>query len=120
MTARPSGWETRRTARHWHCSWPVIWRDTSRADGALSAGHQNVSSWKHPEILTDGKLNSQSTIAALMENDDAKAVVEKFLPGFAANEQAKAAYGMTFGKIGPMLGLPDEALQGLLSALDTL
>lgn len=89
-------------------------------DGALSAGHQNVSSWKHPEILTDGKLNSQSTIAALMENDDAKAVVEKFLPGFAANEQAKAAYGMTFGKIGPMLGLPDEALQGLLSALDTL
>ena len=51
---------------------------------------------------------------------DAKAVVEKFLPGFAANEQAKAAYGMTFGKIGPTLGLPDEALQGLLSALDTL
>ena len=89
-------------------------------DGALSAGHQNVSSWKHPEILTDGKLNSQSTIAALMENDDAKAVVEKFLPGFAANEQAKAAYGMTFGKIGPTLGLPDEVLQGLLSALDTL
>ena len=89
-------------------------------DGALSAGHQNVTSWKHPEILTDGKLNSRSTIAALMENDDARAVVEKFLPGFAANEQAKAAYGMTFGKIGPMLGLPDEALQGLLSALDTL
>ena len=89
-------------------------------DGALSAGHQNVTSWKHPEILTDGKLNSRSTIAALMENDEARAVVEKFLPDFAANEQAKAAYGMTFGKIGPMLGLPDEALQGLLSALDTL
>ena len=89
-------------------------------DGALSAGHQSISNWKHPEILTDGKLNSQSTIAALMENDDAKAVVEKFLPGFAANEQAKAAYGMTFGQIGSMLGLPDAALQGLLSALDNL
>lgn len=79
-------------------------------DGALSAGHQSISSWKHPEILTDGKLNSQSTIAALMENDDAKAVVEKFPPGFAANEQAKAAYGMPFGQIGSMLGLPDAAL----------
>ena len=60
-------------------------------DGALSAGHQSISSWKHPEILTDGKLNSQSTIAALMENDAAKVVIENFLPGFSANEQAKAA-----------------------------
>ena len=24
-------------------------------DGALSAGHQNMSSWKHPEIIADGK-----------------------------------------------------------------
>lgn len=89
-------------------------------DGALSAGHQSISSWKHPEILTDGKLNSQSTIAALMENDAAKVVIENFLPGFSANEQAKAAYGMTFAQIGPMLGLPDSAMQGLLAALDNL
>lgn len=89
-------------------------------DGALSAGHQSVSSWKHPEILTDGKLNSKSTIAALMENDAARAVVERFLPGFAENQQAKQAYGMTFGQIGPMLGLPEEALNGLLNALDNL
>ena len=89
-------------------------------DGALSAGHQSISSWKHPEILTGGKLNSQSMIAALMENDTAKAIIKKYLPGFAANEQAKATYGMTFGKIGPMLGLPDQALQGLLAALDNL
>ncbi len=89
-------------------------------DGALSAGHQSISSWKHPEILTDVKLNSQSTIAALMENDAAKVVIENFLPGLSANEQAKAAYGMTFAQIGPMLGLPDSALQGLLAALDNL
>ena len=89
-------------------------------DGALSAGHQSISSWKHPEILTDGKLNSQSTIAALMENDAAKVVIENLLPGFSANDQAKAAYGMTFAQIGPMLGLPDSALQGLLAALDNL
>lgn len=89
-------------------------------DGALSAGHQSVSSWKHPEILTDGKLNSQSTIAALMENEAAKAVVEQYLPGFADNQQEKAAYGMTFGKIGSMLGLPETALKALLDALDNL
>ena len=89
-------------------------------DGALSAGHQSVSSWKHPEILTGGKLNSQSTIAALMENEAAKAIVEQYLPGFADNQQAKAAYGMTFGKIGPMLGLPETALKALLDALDNL
>ena len=32
----------------------------------------------------------------------------------------RAAYGMTFAQIGPMLGLPDSALQGLLAALDNL
>ena len=93
---------------------------TIPVDGALSAGHQSISSWKHPEILTGGKLNSQSTIAALMENEAAKAIVEQYLPGFADNQQAKAAYGMTFGKIGPMLGLPETALKALLDALDNL
>ena len=89
-------------------------------DGALSAGHQSISSWKHPEILTGEKLNSKSTIAALMENDAAKAVVEKYLPGFAQNQQAKQAYGMTFGQIGPMLGLPEEALDAMNEELDRL
>jgi len=89
-------------------------------DGALSAGHQSISSWKHPEILIDEKLSSQSTIATLMEDNTAKAVIEKFLPGFAANEQVKAAYGMTFRQIGSMLGLPEDALQNLTAALDNL
>lgn len=89
-------------------------------DGALSAGHQSISSWKHPEILTGEKLNSKSTIAALMENDAAKAVVEKYLPGFVENQQAKQAYGMTFGQIGPMLGLPEDALNAMSEELDRL
>lgn len=89
-------------------------------DGGLAAGHQNVSSWKHPEILTGGKLSSQSTIAALMENETAQAVVEHFLPGFAENQQAKQAYGMTFEQLGQMLGLPEEAKDRLLDALDNL
>ena len=70
--------------------------------------------------MTGGKLNSQSTIAALMENETAKAIVEQYLPGFADNQQAKATYGMTFGKIGSMLGLPETALNALLDALDNL
>lgn len=58
-------------------------------DGALSAGHQSISSWKHPEILTDGKLNSQSTIAALMENDAAKVVIENSCPAFPPMSRQK-------------------------------
>jgi hypothetical protein len=38
-----------------------------------------VTSWKHPEILTEGKLNADSTIAAIMENTDAKAIVNSSL-----------------------------------------
>lgn len=89
-------------------------------DGALSAGHQNVSTWKYPEILTGGKLNAESTIAAIMENEAAAAIVEKYLPGFSANEQVKAAYGMTFGAIAPMLGLPQQTMEDLLAELNKL
>lgn len=124
-TARQSGWATRRSAPHWHFSLPAVWHGTSPVQPSRWTVHclpgtVSVSSWKHPEILTDGKLNSQSTIAALMENEAAKAVVEQYLPGFADNQQAKAAYGMTFGKIGSMLGLPETALKALLDALDNL
>lgn len=89
-------------------------------DGALSAGHQNVTSWKHPELLTGAKLGSDSTIAAIMGNEAGAAIVEKYLPGFASNEQAKQAYGMTFQALAPMLGLPEQAVQGLLSELGAL
>ncbi len=66
-------------------------------DGALSAGHQSISSWKHPEILTGGKLNSQSTIAALMENEAAKAIVSSICPALPRISRQKPPYGMTFG-----------------------
>lgn len=89
-------------------------------DGALSAGHQNVTTWKHPEILTDGKLNAESTIAALLENKKAAGIIDKYLPGFAQNEQAKPALGMTFGKLAPMLGLPQQVVDSLLAELDNL
>ena len=42
------------------------------------------------------------------------------LPGFATNEQVKAAYSMTFGALAPMLGLPTEAIEDLLRELNAL
>lgn len=58
-------------------------------DGALSAGHQSISSWKHPEILTDGKLNSQSTIAALMEMMPLKSLLKISCPAFPPMSRQK-------------------------------
>ncbi len=89
-------------------------------DGALSAGHQNVSSWKHPELLTGEKLSSSSTIARIMENEQGRAIVERFLPGFFNQPQISQASGMTFKTIGPMLGLDEGSLQQLFLALDAL
>ena len=89
-------------------------------DGALSAGHQNISSWKHPELVTGEKLSAESTIAAIMDSQAGAAIVEKYLPGFAANEQVKQAYGMTFKALAPMLGLPEQVLESMLSELNSL
>lgn len=89
-------------------------------DGALSAGHQNITNWKHPELVTGGKLGAESTIAAILDSEAGAAVVEKYLPGFAANEQAKPAYGMTFKALAPMLGLPEQIVEAMLAELDTL
>ena len=89
-------------------------------DGALSAGHQNITQWKHPELATGAKLSSDSTIAAILADERGLAIVNTFLPGFIDNAQAKQAYGMTFRALAPMLGLPDDVLQDLISALDQL
>ncbi len=93
-------------------------------DGALSAGAKNVITWNHPEIRSGGKptLNSDSTIAIIMENAEGAAIVEKHLPGFASNEQVKVAYSMTFKQLCelPMLGIPKEAAQALFTKLDGL
>ncbi len=89
-------------------------------DGALSAGHQNVSSWKHPELVTGEKLSADSTIAAIMDSDAGAAIVEKYLPGFAGSEQAKSAYGMTFKALAPILGLPGDVVKNMLEELSKI
>jgi NAD(P)-dependent dehydrogenase (short-subunit alcohol dehydrogenase family) len=91
-------------------------------DGALSAGSKNIISWQHPEIRSGGNvvLNSDSTIAAIMENPKGAAIVDKYIPGFASNEEAKATYGMTFKSLWQMLGITKEVAEALLGELDTL
>ncbi len=58
-------------------------------DGALAAGHASVTTWKHPELITGESLSSRSTIAAIMEDPIGAAIVNRYLPGFAENEQVK-------------------------------
>jgi NAD(P)-dependent dehydrogenase (short-subunit alcohol dehydrogenase family) len=89
-------------------------------DGALAAGAKNLMMWKHPEIRKDGNktISSDSTIAAIMDVKEAAAIVEKYLPGFASNEDSKAAYGMTFKTLCPMTGIPEENSKKLFEELD--
>lgn len=89
-------------------------------DGALSAGHKSVTTWKHPELITGEGLSSRSTIAAIMDDPRGAAIVNRYLPGFADNAQAKQAYGLNFKDLAPMLGLPDTAVNALLAELDRL
>ncbi len=89
-------------------------------DGALAAGHQNVTSWKHPEILTGGRLSSQSTIASIMEDETGRAIAEKYIPGIAGNEQLKAAYSMSFPKLSAVLGVDEETLNKFFAELDAM
>ncbi|MDL2327548.1 SDR family oxidoreductase, partial [Ruminococcaceae bacterium OttesenSCG-928-A11] len=126
----PSG----RMGKPEECAWLALFLASDMAryitgaaipiDGALSAGAKNVISWKHPEIRTGVKsvLNADSTIAAIMENRKGVAIVEKHLPGFADNELARAAYGMTFKDLCmlPMFDIPTEQAAALFAELDTL
>ena len=89
-------------------------------DGALSAGHQSVSSWKHPEILTDGKLNSQSTIAdPAWSRSCQRSFRRRLLPADCQQSRAGTAPQRLLRTRFPS-GLPETALKALLDALDNL
>lgn len=93
-------------------------------DGGQASGQRSIMMWRHPEILQGGEavLSSESTIAAVMEIPEAVAIVDKYLPGFAGNEQAKPAYGMTFKALCaiPAVGVSEEAAARLCEELDAL
>jgi NAD(P)-dependent dehydrogenase (short-subunit alcohol dehydrogenase family) len=93
-------------------------------DGGIAAGQRNILMWRHPELvgMGDGKLNSDSTIAAIMEVPEGAAIVERYLPGFSENEQAKMAYGLTFKALCeiPATGISKEKAEAFFKELDTL
>lgn len=97
---------------------------TIPVDGGIAAGQRNILMWRHPELvgMGDGKLNSDSTIAAIMEVPEGAAIVERYLPGFSENEQAKMAYGLTFKALCeiPATGISKEKAEAFFKELDTL
>ena len=68
------------------------------------------------ELINRGEANIHDP----KEKQQLQAVVEKYLPGFSANEQAKPAYGMTFKALAPILGLPEQVVEAMLAELDAL
>ena len=60
-----------------------------------------------------------STVGKLMSNDQAKAVIEKHLPGASTHPQLAEAWGMTLGEIAsfPEAGITTTKLQQILADL---
>lgn len=65
-------------------------------------------------------LNANSTIGEILADPRGKTIVDKLIPGLSANEQLKAAYGITFPRIAGMMHLPEQLLQQLAKQLDQL
>ncbi len=89
-------------------------------DGALAAGHQNVSTWKHPELRTGGKPDASFPLSALIGNAASRNILEKYIPGISSNEQLRPAMGMTLTQLAPMMGLPEQVMQGMIAELNAL
>jgi NAD(P)-dependent dehydrogenase (short-subunit alcohol dehydrogenase family) len=123
-----------RMGRPEECAWLALFLASDMArfitgaaipvDGGIAAGQRNILMWRHPELVGvgDGRLSSDSTIAAIMEVPEGAAIVEKYLPGFSENEQAKMAYGLTFKELCeiPMTGISEESAKKLFKELDEL
>lgn len=67
-----------------------------------------------------GKIGAGSTIGEILGDPKGRQIVDSLIPGLSANEQLKAAYGMTFPRIAAMMHLPEESIRNLLQRLDEL
>jgi hypothetical protein len=67
-------------------------------------------------------FNIYSTIGKLMSNEQAKAIVEKHLPGASTHPMLGEAWGMTLGEVAsyPEAGIVADRLQALLAELATV
>ena len=82
-------------------------------------GTGKVGSIRIANQFPDFQFGVRKQILRLLDSDGVQNII-KALPGFATNEQVKAAYSMTFGALAPMLGLPTEAIEDLLRELNEL
>lgn len=67
-------------------------------------------------------FNIYSTIGKVMSNEQAKAIVEKHLPGASTHPLLGEAWGMTLGEVAsyPEAGITSTQLQALLAELATV
>lgn len=65
------------------------------------------------------KFDQNSKIADLLTSEDAKAVVDKHLPGFSTNLMTGMAGGFTLGQLAafPQANMNDEVLAAIVSDL---
>ncbi len=67
-------------------------------------------------------FNIHSSIGKIMANEQAKAIVEKHLPGASTHPQLAEAWGMSLGEVAsyPEAGISSAKLQALLADLSIL
>ncbi|MBX3011910.1 MAG: hypothetical protein KF832_10415 [Caldilineaceae bacterium] len=67
-------------------------------------------------------FNIYSTVGKVMSNAQAKAIVEKHLPGATTHPMLGEAWGMTLGEVAtyPEAGISNAKLQALLADLATI
>jgi len=85
---------------------------------ALIAGVIATATLSAPVLAADAKVMStaETTIGDLLANPDAKAIVDKYMPGFSANPQVEMAKSMTFKQIQQFA--PDQIKDELLAKID--
>ena len=84
----------------------------------MIAGVIATATLSAPVLAADAKVMStaETTIGDLLDNPAAKAVVDKYMPGFSTNPQIDMARGMTFKQIQQFA--PDQIKDELLAKID--
>ena len=67
-------------------------------------------------------FNIYSSVGKVMSNEQAKAIIEKHLPGATTHPMLDMAWGMTLGEVAsyPEAGITNDKLQALLADLATV
>lgn len=64
-----------------------------------------------------GYTTAETTIGTLLDDPEAKAIIDKHMPGFSGNPQVEMAKGMTFQQIQQFV--PDQISADAIAKIDT-